>query len=326
MSHESSPVAQLLLVRLLVPAKKKLTRGDLKKSLDPLFQHRHSAAEWNTLLDETLNQLAAGGLVIVQPPDLTDTGRQKALSFLGLDALPPRTTWKALKDSYLVGRALGLPPDEKARKHLGKVDNLRALVLKQHHDLATAPLPTATQVLDALAWKQLDVSDGRKFTRDAVLMHCLGVEGKPDAQQLRARLAAQAAGARNTRTDELRLAVLRQWLDAACGLAGAAEPQAVEPPFNLAAFAQGTLDAARSSPTGHFGEHKVFIHHVWRQLQQMGVFPALTESEFKQRLTEANQAGLLVLSRADLVEAMNPEDVRASETSYLNATFHFLQV
>ena len=48
--------------------------------------------------------------------------------------------------------------------------------------------------------------------------------------------------------------------------------------------------------------------------------------DFKQRLLRANQAGLLSLSRADLVEAMDPADVRASEISSLGATFHFVRV
>ncbi len=47
---------------------------------------------------------------------------------------------------------------------------------------------------------------------------------------------------------------------------------------------------------------------------------------FKRRLTEANNARLLTLSRADLVQLMDPADVRESETRYLNAEFHFVLV
>ena len=47
---------------------------------------------------------------------------------------------------------------------------------------------------------------------------------------------------------------------------------------------------------------------------------------FKRRLAEANNARLLDLSRADLVQAMDPEDVRLSEVAYLNATFHFIRI
>ena len=46
-----------------------------------------------------------------------------------------------------------------------------------------------------------------------------------------------------------------------------------------------------------------------------------TSPRFKTRLAEANNARLLDLSRADLVQAMDPEDVQLSEVSYLNATF-----
>jgi len=321
MSPTVSAVGHLLLVRLLVPAKRSPTRGDLKKSLDPFFQHRHSAAEWSALHDETLTSLATADLLKLKPLALTDAGRQAALRFLHLDAVPPRTTWNTLKNNYLLARALDLSTlDGEARKRLATADGLRAVVLKQKHALATAELPTLTQALDALAWKQLDIADCQKFTRETVLARCLGLEGKLTAAQVKARLAAQAIGARNTKPDELRLAVLLQWLDAS--------PAAPAPiaPFNLASFAQRVQEKARATPTGRFGEHKVFINHVWRKVQQDRSFPDLTEAEFKQRLAEANQAGLLVLSRADLVEAMSPENFSASEVRYLNAAFHFIQI
>jgi hypothetical protein len=49
-------------------------------------------------------------------------------------------------------------------------------------------------------------------------------------------------------------------------------------------------------------------------------------ADFKNRLVEANQQGLLHLSKADLPEAMDPNDVRESETPYLNAVFHFVLI
>jgi hypothetical protein len=52
----------------------------------------------------------------------------------------------------------------------------------------------------------------------------------------------------------------------------------------------------------------------------------MTEAGFKDRLIEANRQGLIRLSRADLVEAMDPADVRASETTWLNAVFHFVEI
>jgi hypothetical protein len=94
----------------------------------------------------------------------------------------------------------------------------------------------------------------------------------------------------------------------------------------LSQFADQVLAAARSTHSGRFGDNKVFISHVWRRLQEDSGMSALSLDAFKQRLAEANQARLLDLARADLVEAMDPEDVRSSELSYHGATFHFVRI
>lgn len=106
-------------------------------------------------------------------------------------------------------------------------------------------------------------------------------------------------------------------------------PTPAEPLFELpkddAAFAAHVLAAARASKTGRFGEDKVFISHVLRQLTDDGA-RVIDAEKFKNRLFSVHSKRLLSLSRADLVEAMDPRDVEASETRYRNATFHFVQV
>ena len=87
-----------------------------------------------------------------------------------------------------------------------------------------------------------------------------------------------------------------------------------------------SLAAARACPTGRYGDSKVFIVHVWRMLRDDPEFRGTDFPTFKQRLAEANNARLLDLSRADLVQAMDPEDVQLSEVSYLNASFHFIRI
>ncbi|MDI1480394.1 hypothetical protein [Polyangium sp. y55x31] len=91
------------------------------------------------------------------------------------------------------------------------------------------------------------------------------------------------------------------------------------------AFAKQVLAAARASKTGRFGSGKVFISHVLQQLEHDG-FRVGNEEAFKARLVSAHRQQLLSLSRADLVEAMDPKDVDASETAYLSATFHFVRI
>ena len=96
--------------------------------------------------------------------------------------------------------------------------------------------------------------------------------------------------------------------------------------LDLPSFAERVKAAARACPTGRFGDSKVFIAHVWLSLQSDPAFRTMDLAAFKERLAEANNARLLDLSRADLVQAMDPDDVRQSEVHYLNATFHFVRI
>lgn len=94
----------------------------------------------------------------------------------------------------------------------------------------------------------------------------------------------------------------------------------------LDVFAKRVVAAAtRVGPEGRFPEgdrngEKVFIYAV---AEGMGM--ALTDA-FRARLVEAHRATLLSLSRADLVQAMTPWKVDASETRYRNASFHFVRL
>ena len=76
-------------------------------------------------------------------------------------------------------------------------------------------------------------------------------------------------------------------------------------------FAKEVQSLADAHPVG-FGDNKVFIHHVYDEMKK--VHPDMTLEDFKGKLKQANQARLLNLSRADLVQAMHPEDVAASHT------------
>jgi hypothetical protein len=287
----------------------------------PFFQHRMTPAEWDMQLDEALQRLSAAGSISRKPLTLTEAGRKEALAFLNLEALPPRANWKRIRDAFLIPRALGLTElTEERRKRLATADGLRAAILCKQYGLASGEVPTLSQALDALAWKRLNIDSTERFTRATVLARVFSLEGNTG---LAKRLPTQVVHARNNGSQELRTATIRKWLDANSGTSGTKSGHVS---FNLAGFAEAVREAARSSPTGRFGDHKVFISHIWRRLQEQCAFPGMNEAEFKRRLTEANHVGLLALSRADLVEAMDPEDVRTSETPYLNATYHFVQL
>ncbi len=84
---------------------------------------------------------------------------------------------------------------------------------------------------------------------------------------------------------------------------------------SLVQFAEAARTAAaKAAPEFRFGTSKVFI-------------AALGESRVtKNLLVEAHRAGLLTLSRADLIPAMSQELVAASEATYLNACWHFIDL
>src|SRR3954471_9359425 len=102
------PLQLLALSRLLVAGQKGAERDKIQKDLEPLLSHRWSGGELTERLESTLEELASAGLLDrierakgkgkAKPPlfVLNDTGRESTLGALGLEALPPRTTWKQM--------------------------------------------------------------------------------------------------------------------------------------------------------------------------------------------------------------------------------------
>jgi hypothetical protein len=159
------------------------------------------------------------------------------------------------------------------------------------------------------------------------LNRALGDGRATDFKKAASWLVAQRSGARRDDSKELRDAVLRGWIDREGEiLDGDQEPGTRrQEPLDLPAFAERVQAVARGCPTGRYGDNKVFIVHVWRMLEADPDFAGMDLATFKESLAAANNARLLDLSRADLVQAMDPEDVRLSEVRYLNATFHFIR-
>lgn len=88
----------------------------------------------------------------------------------------------------------------------------------------------------------------------------------------------------------------------------------------LSEFAARAVNTAKKAKTGRW-HGNMFMAPLWRQMST-----TLTLPEFKARLFQAHQDGLLELSRADLVEAMPSKDVSDSEFTHSGARFHFLRV
>jgi hypothetical protein len=338
----------LILARLLVVGKRPIGPGKLQKDVTRLLPTQLSAEQWQT----SLTELEQAGLLRRSPFALTEAGRARALAFLELDALPPRTNWGTIQGRYLVPRALGLSSgDRKGRDRLKVANNLRAAALRKSYDLRVKENASLRQTVEAAACQMICQQLGLEPLFDleslqlAVFNRLLNPTVPLTSKTLGEQLPGYALGASRSGLQGLRDAILSRWLDSSAETQPPVTPsnlitppapaaRLVEPPreerrelhLDPTTFAATVQAAARSCPTGHWGDNKVFINHVWRQLQQEPNFPRLDLAAFKERLIEANQRGLLQLEQADLVEPMNPEDVRESETTFLTATYHFIVV
>lgn len=329
---------RLILARLLVPAKAGTTAAKVAADLSKLDAERFSAGQ----VAGALEGLRAGGLVEAlplaptkagKPPKppafvLTAAGREAALRAAGLQKLPSKPTWSAVLNGHLLAVAAGATP-------------------------RTPPLNTKAALAAHLLRRQfgLDVPENAKLpvVVTAIVTKTLGVPGVSDYKSLEAtvlgRLLASPTSlspksaieqflrdrfeSKQGKADDIKAFAVRQWLAGQDQAADAANPAAAAGASSdaLANFARAAVDAARHSQTGWFGENKVFISHAWRSYRARVAGRSSPDlADFKGQLVRANTAGLLELSRADLVALMDPADVRESEASYLNTTFHFILI
>lgn len=82
--------------------------------------------------------------------------------------------------------------------------------------------------------------------------------------------------------------------------------------------------SGRVGPEGRYGPHKVFVSAIWRELAGDPNFTGTSIADFKRRLLAAHRDDLLSLARADLVGAMNLDQVSQSEIRDRGASFHFV--
>ncbi|MFO7907243.1 MAG: hypothetical protein R6U98_31625 [Pirellulaceae bacterium] len=336
-------VEDLILVRLLVTSEKKTQKAQVKKAVEKLAAHRLSTSEWKELFESAFQHLVDTGEITPRPLAATDTGRRRAQRFLGVERLPDNVTWTTLKKRYLVAKALGIGrPEDDSCKGLDKADNLRGAVLRKEYDLATHECPTINQAAEALAWQQLNVRTDQPFSKKAVIAflirRALGEENPPVDQgrddpdrHVRNQAVLKSIGAKVASGSQLHDATLRHWIERAQQESQhSAREEVVEPDEpktrDLADAASRILDAARRCEQGRFGDNKVFISHVWKQLSADGESVIRDFRDFQQLLVDAHRQGMLQLSQADLVEAMNPRDVAESRTPYMNMAFHFIRI
>ena len=323
------PMEIILLARLLAQGRKPLSEAEVMKSVRPLLRGpttRTSEAEQD--LRVALTRLADDGLVVSGTMVLTPSGKKQARDELGLTGKTVPTQWGALK-AILVELALG----KRTRGPRGTsltAGAIRATALARKLGIETSST-RPSDVLDAWAARELGM-EGQRLTvanvRAFVLSRAIGIGALRDPKRIGSVAMAHVLGVPRTDAGTIRDAVLADWLTTSRSVGRTSLPRRRRPSVDdeLRAFANDVKSAAVEATDGRFGRHKVFIGPIWERMRDARRGAAMNEDAFKEKLVEAHRAGLIRLSRADLTPAMAPELVSASEVSYLNAVFHFVDL
>ena len=226
-------------------------------------------------------------------------------------------TWNQYVEKVFPALALGIAVDDtKLQARLTGRDAWTAAIAARALGLwSDGPPPSLAATCDAYAWRQLGLAGKPKRcpaeVRAVFLQRELHSDAGPPARLLRL-FAAKQLGAPRPELRALRDALVRNWL-----LGHELGPHAN-------GFAAQVRAVAREATSGVFGDRKVFIASVWDGIRKRPPYSMLTLEEFKTKLVRAHRDGDLVLARADLVAAMNPDLVATSEITTDGASFHFV--
>jgi hypothetical protein len=371
---DSDRLSAVVLVHIAA-AGRGTAKGDLAEALGPIVAHRLAPARWKALLDREVEALAAASLVTVADGRIaaSEAGIARTAIFLGLKGGLPRSA-DDLVNVRLIAKALGLerePPKRQAT--LRTPDGLRAAIVQKAYGLKIRGAPSPSRLRASLAALALARAFGDQFK--GAPAEKLGISAKAGRllagqlakkprnfgtdSRLVAALAAEHVGATGPGLPQLRIAVLRRYLDGGDKPAvlprrqpakpAATRPRLVEPapapvpasapapasppppapaagPPSLAGFADEVRRHALVKAQGWPGNRKAYISHVWQTLREARSDWGLSEIEFKCMLAEAHRTGKLALANADLKDNGSIKALQDSAVVYKNAVFHFIRV
>lgn len=324
-------------------SKRPPTPADLGKALYPLVQRRVSAPEWKRLLERALASLRAEQLIESERLVITPAGAARLAAALGSKPSRPARDWREFRLEYLPRLVFDALPAarEGAARPSAAVLAQRLGVTPSSKSERSARTAELAGVVDTWLCATLGLPAKQPLTlsalRGALLARELGLPARPLAQVTGVAIAT-LSGATSGNDDAVSDAYTLRWLfdepppRATKGQGernAPSERNAPAPPVANAAaslerIAAKALQAAGGPEARRFGPDKVFIGSVWRALSDDPEIAELGEAGFKHQLAEAHRRGLLELGRADLVAAMDPSELAASEVTHRNATYHFI--
>lgn len=316
-------VEAILLARLLPNTKRRPNRAKVLADVGACLGTTAERAR----LDEALDACVATGWIAEDSLSLRPAGRKALCKACGFSSLPALTKWSDVKRRILVELALG---GKKPRAKPISTDHIAAAALALPNDLAPTS-PALRSAVDKLAWRALGVETDDPFDVVRVQRHLLrdlvAQDVRVDAATWRRMLAMRSIGARRADGEALCDAMIARW---ASPPAKAAKPVARSDNDNTLAalplpeFSKAVLRAARDDAVQRFHEDRAFIGSLWEHMRRVPPIKGMSLNDFKEHLVTAHRAGLLRMTRADLVGVMDPQEVARSEARYLGATFHFI--
>jgi hypothetical protein len=333
MLNESLPgkLEALILARLSVRAKRPPSAGDVSAALHKMLASQITKQDWQVAFTRALASLRAAGLIDAGL-SLTKAGVARLSRALQVKASPRTKSWKEFKSKYLPRLFLG----DKAPPEGTKIDASVAVLARELGVSFTAK-STLSSVCNAWLVQKLALPSNNVnlgTLRAALLANELQLPRRGKFEQISRLAVTTLSGAPKFNGDAVTNALVTRWLFAEpeptwpnepTEPTGRREPQPPETDQSLHRLVAKVRAASEGAHVRSFGTDKVFIASVWQALAGDPEVVQLGQARFKALLAEAHRRGLLVLSRADLVAAMDPADVSASETQHQNATYHFIQ-
>jgi hypothetical protein len=317
----------VVLARLSSKAARQPTPSAITAALAMIVTPNATKSESRAEIDRILADLARRSL-IDERLALTETGRHELAAAVGLGKVP---TWKDFQNRYLPALAVGCGGPDAPKT----AEAFQAAILATHLGMQRREKLTAQ--LDAIVADALGLAAG-PVTMDRIRAHFLarraGVDDRGRATEIASQVACRAVRAHNRTA--LKASAVKRWVageaitpaapaPVATAAPAVSQPAPVRRPLDDSSFAAMINDTAHKiGPDGRYGGHKVFVSAIWRNLSDELQGRGMGLDELKRRLVDANRAGLLSLARADLVGAMNPEEVKLSEILDRGASFHFV--
>jgi hypothetical protein len=338
----------LILARLSVSGQRPPSIAQVSRTLHGMLARRFTGSEWRQCYATALGSLCDEQLIRPKPLALTRAGKARLMAALGLDSAPRAKSWTEFKVKYLP--RLFFPEQRSGRWAIEPHAALLAERLGVRVSLPGTAQPERRRIEGVIeAWLrqelQLKGPVNLATVAAALLGRELGLRSRQTPGDVLRQSLALLSGATQPGPDAVIDALAERWLfgERTQGASkngssdGTHAPRRAlterktatgDPDRHHRAFltrAASKIACAASSPTARaFGSNKVFIASVWESLAADPELHSLGEAGFKALLVDAHRQGLIALSRADLVAAMDPRDVAASETRHRNATYHFI--